>query len=259
MAELVTDFDNQRYPTVEETVTNNASVLYKRKKFFLQDLRKLAGTLGYLLIGLVYLRDLNMTSFLARTIVQHFLSDPFPPLPHILGIDGASQEEARSYVKLVFILVSNGSAALFHLLTSTNKGSNVGDGLLYGGLSVQFIGEQPPTSVWELLILDASVFILQMLFHAITCGVDDLEVLQSVSTGVIDDESASISPEIVSNGYNGNVTLLTVDIFAHIKKVMLYRAQPMRFAMNRNSLRVMDTEPHITGLLFNRGMAERMA
>ena len=38
-AELL-EFQNLKYPTIQETITNNASILYKRKKFFLIELRE---------------------------------------------------------------------------------------------------------------------------------------------------------------------------------------------------------------------------
>lgn len=254
-ATLASDFYNQRYPTVEETVRDNASVLYKRKKFFLQDVRKLAGTLGYVLIGLVYLRDLSISSFLARTLVQHFLSDPFPPPEHLL-MESANQEEARAYVKLVFIFTFNASAMIFHLLsrTLTVRG---GDGLLHGGLTVQFIGERPPSWRWELAILDLLIFLDQILFHGLTCGIDDSEILHTKCPQIQNDDT--VCPEVVSNGYNGSVTLVTVDIFAHLKKVMLFRARPLQVAMNRNSVRLQQTDPQVSGLMFSREMAERMA
>lgn len=260
MADLACDFDSQRYPTVEETAINNASVLYKRKKFFLQDLRKLTGTLGYVMAAFVYLRDLSFMSFVARTMVQHFLSDPFPSQVHLSGLDTEAQNEARAYVKLVFILAVNGFAMLFHFFNGPSLAGVGLDGLLHGGLSVQFIGERPATSVVELLILDVAVLTVQLLFHAVTCGVDDVAILQSVSTGAMEDETSSISPEVVSNGYNGNVTLLTVDVLAHFRKVMLFRARPMRISLNRNSLRVADADTQqLSGLLFSRNLAESMA
>lgn len=252
---FASDFHNQRYPTVEETVRENASVLYRRKKFFLQDVRKLAGTLGYVLIGLVYLRDLSISSFLARTLVQHFLSDPFPP-PQQLLMENENQEEARAYVKLVFIFTFNASAMIFHLLSGklTVRG---GDGLLHGGLTVQFIGERPPTSRWELAILDAFIFLDQILYHGLTCGIDDAEILHTKCPQIEGDDS--VCPEVVSNGYNGNVTLVTLDILAHVKKVVLFRARPLRFTMNRNSMRVQESNQQVSGLMFSREMADRMA
>lgn len=258
MVDPVSDFDNQRCPTVEETVTNNASILYKRKKFFLKDLRNLTCTLGYVLIGLVYLRDLSMLSFITRTMLHHYLSDPFPPPPHILGVDSAQQEEARSYVKLVFIFIFNGVSFVFHGFWGAAPRKTASDGLLHGGLTVQFIGEQPPSSAWQLLGLDVAILLVQLFYHAATCGVDDLEVLQSKTLLVEDEENGLVCLEVVSNGYNGNVSLLTVDMLAHIRKTMLVRTNPMRVAMNRNLLRVLDTEPQLSGLLFNRSMTERM-
>lgn len=250
------DFDNQRYPTVEETVANNASVLYKRKKFFLKDLRNLASTLGYVLIGLLYLRDLSMLFFVARTMLHHYLSDPFPPPPHIFGLDTPQQAEARAYGKMVFILFFNVLAFLYHCFAVASGRQMAGDGLLHGGLTVQFIGELPPATKWENLALDVLILCLQVFYHLITCGVDDLEVLQAKP--VQEDGTGCVSLEVVSNGYNGNVTLLQIDILSHMKKTLLVRTETLRISMNRNSLRVLDTEPQVSGLLFSRSMTERM-
>lgn len=239
------EFDSQRYPTVEETAANNASVLYKRKKFFLLDLRKTAASLGYVLIAMVYLRDASMSSFLARTMLQHFLSDPFRPPLHILLGDDASREEARTYAKIVFIIFFNGMSVFFHLI-----GSSPSSGTLHGSLTVQFIGERA-SSKWVLVSLDLAVLASQLVFHAVTCGVDDSEILRSVSASVSDDGSVSV--EAASNGYNGNVTLLTVDLWLHVRKLLLFRpsANTRLGHLGPNQLELM--------VVFDRDSAERLA
>ena len=50
-------FQNQKFPNDEQTRSTNAESLYKQKKLFLRDIRQSFLALGYILLGIMYLRD----------------------------------------------------------------------------------------------------------------------------------------------------------------------------------------------------------
>lgn len=218
------EFATQRYPSVEETLTNNARVLYRQKKHFLGDLRRLMGTLGFMLIGIVYLRDLSSVFFFFKIFLHYFLTDPFPtPLPQLVFSDDSKKEHAKFLLNSVIML--NTLSLLSHLLYGTYTLSKAPDRQLHGGMTFQFIGERLPVNVWELVLYDVVIFCLQVVFHCITCGSDDLEILLSLNVPLQDIEGGdeTVQLDVLSDGYNGIVLLMTVDVFATVQRVLLFK------------------------------------
>lgn len=90
------------------------------------------------------------------------------------------------------------------------------DGYYHGSSTIQFIGEKAPISQIGTLFYDVVISGLQLVYHALMCGTDDLEVL-SVSVPR-SDEFGSVSLESVSDGFDGNVTVISIDVLQNIKK-----------------------------------------
>lgn len=216
------EFDVQNYPTVEQTIVNNASVLYRRKKHFLGDLRKLVCGTCYILIGLLYLRDLSFMSLAARSFLNFSITHPFPQ--HIQMAMSENNKKFHSSVLLRAVLTVNIFAFVLHLFTGAYTKSPSTDGYLHGGLLVQFIGERLPFSVWELLGLDVAILFVQLVYHSLMCVTDDSVVLQVDSTVLSDEGSARL--EIETDGYNGNVELVEIDLWDNIAKVLRYQQDP---------------------------------
>lgn len=219
----MSDFSTQRYPTIEETLTNNVSVLYRRKKHFLGDLRRLIGTLGFVLISITYLRDLSTLMLFLKMVLHFFLTDPFPsPIPASVFTDDVKNRHARFLLGCV--LWFNALSFFFHLRYGPYTSSRAPDNKLHGGFTFQFIGERLPYGVLELLLVDLATFFLQLVFFCLSCGNSDHEILSG--TPVDEDvvlTDGTVQLDEISDGYNGNVLLTTVDLFATIQKVMLYR------------------------------------
>lgn len=214
-------FQDQKYPTVEQTVSNNASVLYKRKKFFLEDLRQTVQYLGFILLAIVYLRDLSMVQLGMRAFSQFSISNPFPTAHNILLSD--ENKRAISKFLLVGIIMGNGLCIIIHILFGRYSKSPYPDGYLYGGLTVQFIGERIPYSTWELLALDVLVLGVQLVFHSLMCETRDSEVLELKKLEVNFSDGETIDKAYIeSDGYNGNVYLLTIDFLKTSRKVLSY-------------------------------------
>lgn len=218
-----TGFETQRYPTVEETVVNNVSTLYRRKKYFLADLRRLVGTLGYAIIVMVYLRDFSLILLCLRLLIQFLLSEPFPNMSPELGLPANLKEnQANFLMRSVFLF--NGVCVLYHILFPLSQGDVTLDHYYHGSSTMQFIGELGPISIWGTLAYDAAILCLQLVFHALMCGTDDLEVLSVAVPNR--DEYGSVSLEAVSDGFNGNVTVISIDVLANIKKYLAPIAVP---------------------------------
>lgn len=226
------DFQSQQYPTDEQTVVNNASVLYKRKKFFLEDLRLSVKFLGFIFIGLIYLRDLSFLRLVLRAFTQYSISNPYPA-PHMRV--SISEESKRALTKFLLVGVIAGNIFCFatHLIFGSYRVSPYPDGFLHGGMTIQFIGERLPYTKLELLVFDVSVFFVQIIFHSLMCVTDDSEVLASNNTQTTPDyeEYALVRPEIEGDGYSGNVHLMTIDFIGNIRKVMSFHE---RFLIQRS-------------------------
>ncbi|KAK6458058.1 uncharacterized protein RJT20DRAFT_125965 [Scheffersomyces xylosifermentans] len=229
------NFRTQRYPTVEETVTNNASVLYKRKKFFLEDLRQSVKVLGFVLLGIVYLRDLSMLQLVLRAFSHYSISNPFPqPNPRVMLSD--ENKRAITVYLMMGLLTGNVFCILRHAIFGVYKKSPSADGYLHGGMFIQFIGERLPYSTLELLALDVLIFVVQLVFHSLMCVIDDSVVLESKRQELDFASGETIDKaHIEGDGYNGNVFLLNVDFIASARKVMKYRD---RFKYGSNALGV---------------------
>lgn len=217
----LTSFEAQSYPTVEQTIINNASVLYKRKKFFLQDLRQLIKSVGFIIIGLVYLRDLSMLGFAIRAFAQYSLSNPYPVSDARLTLTEENKQVLSKFL-LVEVLFSNSFIILIHLLFGAYKKSPSPDRYLHGGMTIQFIGERLPWSRLELIIYDILILFFQVVYHNLMCTTDDSKVLEIKPTAwnINDDEYSIDRSEIEGDGYSGNVSLIKLDLMKGIKEVL---------------------------------------
>ncbi|CAK9435883.1 uncharacterized protein LODBEIA_P05220 [Lodderomyces beijingensis] len=231
------EFNTQRCPTIEQTISNNRSVLYKRKKFFLQNLRESIQVVEISLIIILYLRDVSFLRLLLRAAVHLAVTNINPPVPHLQ----LSPEHKESMIKLSLrgVIYGNLFCMILHLIFgaySSNSGNGDGNGdSMHGGMTVQFIGERYPYSRLELIALDLCIFATQLIYHYLIGVVNDSKVLEAKSANeAMESECIEMveSPgsieghagraPIEEDGYNGNVFLLTIDLLGGMKKVMDY-------------------------------------
>lgn len=208
------EFLSQRYPTVEQTLVNNHLVLYKRKKFFLADLRHTLKALGFVLLCLIYLRDISIMRFALRGFLQYTISNPYPLPASGISISDESKRALGRFL-LISVLLANVMCFLVHLVFGVYDHSPSSDGFLYGSLSVQFMGERLPRTRWELLALDLLVFGVQIVFHDLMCATEDSVVVDKAFDG-------EMGRDAEGDGYGGNVCLLRVFLWDDIKRVLLY-------------------------------------
>lgn len=221
-------FSTQQYPTVEETLVNNALLLYKQKRQFLADLRSLMGTLALVLIGLVYLRDVSLVLLVLRAIVHFFLSNLIASLVHYGMLREGARHEQRLFL-LWTTVAANATAFLSHLFFGVYSASKDVDHRLHGGFTVQFIGERLPRLRWEVLAYDVAIFLLQLLYFCLMCATDDLEVLENPRAQVLNSDE-TVLLDTLSDGYNGNVTLLMIDVWAAVRDLWAYERTPTEAA-----------------------------
>lgn len=254
-AELL-EFQNLKYPTIQETITNNASILYKRKKFFLIELRESIQFLECFLIVLIYLRDLSFLKLLIRSTIHLSIININPPLLFKLQLQ-LLDDYKKSLVKISLrgLIIGNLFCLLTHLIFGIYRESPSGDGYLHGGITIQFIGDRLPYSRFELIILDLLVFFIQLVFHSLIGVIDDSEVLQVTPTqhGNGNNDASMVEEQldgtfgldrvyIEEDGYNGNVYLLTIDILGNIKKVFDYQINLQPPSGGRSDLEANQTQ-----------------
>lgn len=210
-----------RYPSVEETLQNNASLRYKQKRLFLADLRTLMGTLGSAVIGILYLRDVSALIFCLRAIVQFLLSNPYA---HHWQYESLLQEVAREQQRWFLfwsVVLVNSISFLCHLFFGAYASSSASDQQLHGGLTLQFLGERLPRGKHELVMFDCLLAVLQTLYFCLMCTTEDLDVLHGRVTE-IESIDERVLLDIVSDGFDGNVDLLTLDIWEGIRALWRY-------------------------------------
>lgn len=229
MAADSTLFDTQRYPTVEQTIVNNTSVLYKRKKFFLQDLRQLMKGLGFVLVALIYLQDNSLFAFITRAFVQYSLHNPFPTPQARLLSDETKQVIAKFL--LVELMVVNLVVIVLHLVFGVWV-AEAPDHFTHGGLTVQFIGEQLVSTRFTVVVLDLLLFFEQLVFYSLMCATDDSKVLATTREMGEGDDSFMDRFEIEGDGYTGTVHLMEIDVLGDVWEVLRLLTK-LQFPQNR--------------------------
>lgn len=216
------EFFTQQYPSPEETIINNNSTLYKRKKYFLGEVRHSMKFIGFLIIIMVYLRDISMVQLAIRGFCHYAVSNPYPS-SHLY-----TEESKKGLAKflLISILTVNGFCGMMHLVFGVETESPSGSDYLYGGMTIEFIGERLPTGRLELFVYDMIILFDQLVLHTLMCFVDDSEVL-TVKPSRLQQEAEGTDdlmtkPYDYSDGYTGDVMLLTIDLVKSIRTVMSY-------------------------------------
>ncbi|ODV78073.1 uncharacterized protein CANTADRAFT_27019 [Suhomyces tanzawaensis NRRL Y-17324] len=227
----LSDFLTQTYPTVEQTIVNNASVLSKRKRFFLQDLRHSFKAVGFILLAIIYLRDQALLMLIIRGLVHVSISNPFTELDSRTQMSDENKKGLTKFL-LTGVLVGNVCCFLVHAYFGVYTDSPWQDKNLHGYYTVQFIGERLPYSVIELLLLDVLLFVVQIVFHALMCVTNDAIILDQKR---VEDNDNIDEPFLESDGYNGGVFLTTLDLIPNIYQVLSYQL-PYPNAMARTNL-----------------------
>ncbi|CCE83898.1 Piso0_004495 [Millerozyma farinosa CBS 7064] len=219
-------FREQQFPSLEETLSNNKKVLYKRKKHFLSDLKETVKFSGFLLIAFMYLKDISFFRLVLRSFVQYTIGNPLPR-PNLRLMMSDQNKMMLSKLILGTLLAVNTFCFLMHCIFGVYKESPFQDDYLYGSLFVQYIGERLPYSRLELVVLDVAICFFQLLYHILSLDTDDSEVLSpgSESENGRDEAQEVLSLHKDGDGYTGNVHLITIDIISAIKRILSYEGR----------------------------------
>ncbi|ODV67463.1 hypothetical protein HYPBUDRAFT_152394 [Hyphopichia burtonii NRRL Y-1933] len=209
------DFDDQRYPTVEQTIVNNASVLYKRKKYFLQDLRQSVNGILYIFNGLIFLKDMSVLCLACRCFIQHTIHHPS------VGWSIIENKKSLMCFTILRIIFLNLVFLVVHVISGVYQKEHLLDNYLHGWITIQFIGEGPPSSRYSLVILDLCTFFLQLAYHSLVLCTDDSEVLQTRRPDMnLDGDDYYLNRlESEGDGYTGNVSLIKLDLVKNFMEV----------------------------------------
>lgn len=121
---------------------------------------------------------------------------------------------------LISIFTVNGFCAMMHLVFGLD--ANPVNGYLYGGMTIQFIGETRPIGRLEVFAYDVMMFLCQLILHNLMCFVDDSEILSVTTTRAETTDDLMTKPYDYSDGYNGNVVLMAIDIVKGVRTIMSY-------------------------------------
>ncbi|KAI5952982.1 hypothetical protein KGF57_004098 [Candida theae] len=165
------NFQNQKCPTLEQTISNNRQVLSKRKKFFTTDLKQSFQLIEIVLIVIIYLRDLSFFRLFLRSAMHFSILNINPD--YVSRYYSFSTHHVKTMIKMSFrgVLAINCYCFLTHLIFgvyskspgSSGRSGEETVGFLYGGLTVQFMGERVPCGRLELMGLDLIVFGAQLI------------------------------------------------------------------------------------------------
>ena len=240
------DFQRQKLPTLQQTTQNNHSILVKRKKFFLTDLKESIQFLEIFLIILIYLRDISFFKLLIRTTIHLSIININPSI--ISRMTNIPEDYKKSLTKVALrgVILGNLFCMFWHLIFGIQNGDkNIsGNEYLYGGITIQFIGDRVPFNRFEVILLDLLVFITQLIFHNLFSVINDDDILQINQTSQVEvaEDDERVYDE--GDGYNGNVQLLTIDILGNIRKVMSYKINLQPINMNNEGTQMPGAFPN---------------
>lgn len=214
---------DSHYPEVGETIAHNASMLYKHKKAFIQDLGHSLRALSAVLSGVLYLKDNTMIFFLLHQMLMLMLNHPLP----MSALQNYSRIENRKVLArylLTMVATANFLPFACHILFMRYYTHHGNQKYLYGSLSVQFVGEAAPASIVPILALDLMLATILYVFFHMKWVAEESEILDSKlsSNLLLNTDSAYSQHQIETDGSCGSVHLLTVDIFASIRQVLSY-------------------------------------
>lgn len=194
-------FQNQKFPNDEQTRSTNAESLYKQKKLFLRDIRQSFLALGYILLGIMYLRD-NSLVLLVVKFNMHYRVSLCRGNGKETSTDEAMMIGQRTIATYLFSLA-------YHLIFGVLK-TYTNDHLLHGSLTLQFIGESPASSRFELIFYDIITFAVIWIYFILMCQVEDPDIVQPVQKKVSSEENDQLRERLNGNGFTGNVFLMEI-------------------------------------------------
>lgn len=200
------EFETQRFPTDAQTVTNNAQVLYKCKKYFLDQLWQSITFVGYLLSALIYMKDASLLVLFLHAGTQFIIVSH----KNAFSMPSVVSEKAASKYLLVTTCFANTCCILGHVLSTPGP---------TGGLIISFLPERTPYKA-ELLVYDVIVFFVQLVCHCMATMRTE-ELMADTPRGQLDDFGARA--DSCGDGYNGDVYLTRIDVMRRCFDVMKYR------------------------------------
>ncbi|KAF2729158.1 DUF1746-domain-containing protein [Polyplosphaeria fusca] len=166
--EATREHDDEEDAARREQTTKERRIDAKRKRITLLDslLREL-DSLVFLEHIAIYHLDCSFFWFLARSIVHTVLLTPLPDLTLSRQYD-----DHKPFSMLVVLFAIN---FLLHVLYPAPSGGEETRGYLHGGLMIDFIGQQGPTSKWKLATMDVCVLVIQLVMMSVHVKRRDLK------------------------------------------------------------------------------------
>jgi hypothetical protein len=167
--------EDQPEATPESDTSRSSESAFFRfsRKRRLDDLISALDRLVWVEMALIYYLDNSFLRFLLRAAAQIvYLMPKSPPFPE----PTTPQPAVGAFIGINFICM------VAHLYSSQPEAGEGTRGYLHGGLLLDFIGQQGPTSKLYLFLLDIFVTFLQFLSLAVVVKRKDLEKIKEPST-----------------------------------------------------------------------------
>ncbi|KAJ4293152.1 hypothetical protein N0V90_008434 [Kalmusia sp. IMI 367209] len=157
----VADIDYDEQVAQREQRIKERRLDAKRKRVaFLDHLLRELDTLAFLELIALYHLDCSFFWFTVRAIIHGALLTPLPDM-------GLHRQHDEHKPFLPMILICFGINFLLHLLYPAPSAGEDTRGYLHGGLMIDFIGQQGPTSKWKLVGLDICILLLQLVMVSV--------------------------------------------------------------------------------------------
>lgn len=172
----------------EEEILGQRKIRAKRKRIdFLDGLLRELDMMIFLELITIYYLDCSFFWFFTRALFHFFLLTPLPDIVFL-----PSRDEHRAFLPL--ILFPFICCFVLHLTFSRPSAGEDTRGYLHGGLLIDFIGQQGPTSKLHLATLDICMLFLQLVMLSVHVKRRKLRRNLPPITGLRADEESARPP-----------------------------------------------------------------
>ncbi|KAJ4357265.1 uncharacterized protein N0V89_001840 [Didymosphaeria variabile] len=159
--DAIVDIDPEEEIAQREQRVKERRLDAKRKRVvFLDHLLRELDTLVFFELITLYHLDCSFFWFAARALIHGSLLTPLPDI----GLNRQHDEHKPFLPLILFCFAIN---FLLHLTYPAPSAGEDTRGYLHGGLMIDFIGQQGPTSKWKLAGLDICILLLQLVMVSV--------------------------------------------------------------------------------------------
>ncbi|KAK9472202.1 uncharacterized protein V1510DRAFT_418250 [Dipodascopsis tothii] len=181
------------------------ALLDKKRQEFARHLVRSLDVLCYAHLVYLYLMDISLLRLVIRSVIQLNYLTPKP----------FAMRQARAPIVLAIVVATNAYCVLVHAVSRLPVSREANAGYVHGGLTIEFVGQRPPTWRVQLVATDAIVLGLQVLMLAVAGAEADAAERRRAAEpepAALDAAERGLGPDDGGHGFSGEVVAAAVGL-----------------------------------------------